>query len=115
MDLSVYSADDGDGMFKTRVKMGYSPARDEDTSGWFLGLPDGRLLVAVDRSLDTAEPNCRLYVAGPGKKQKKAERLSVPEAIEDTGWCRQASLNLSAAGVTVGYTVDGRPGYFSLS
>ncbi len=115
LDLVAYSVESGKKVFSTYAKLGYSPSRDEDASGWFLGLPDGRVVGAVDASLNSGQPDCRLFVAGPGKKQKKAKRLDVPEAIADTGWCRQASLSLSPEGVVVGYSVDDRPQYFALS
>lgn len=114
MDIAAYSIEDGDRVLRTQAKMGYSPTRDEDTTGWFMGLPDGRVLMTVDRSLDINKPDCRLFIAGPNKKNADAKRLPVPESIEDSGWCRQAALSLSPAGVTVGYTLDDQSRFFSL-
>jgi len=115
MDIAAYSIEGGNRVLRTQANMGYSPTRDEDTTGWFMGLPDGRVLMTVDGSLDINAPDCRLFIAGPSKKNAEAKRLPVPDSIKDSGWCRQAALGLSPAGVTVGYTLDDQSRYFSLS
>ncbi|GAA4911556.1 putative pyrroloquinoline-quinone binding quinoprotein [Stackebrandtia albiflava] len=112
MDVTVLAADDGDGVYTAKAPLGYSPTRDEDTSRWFMGLPDGRVVLAVDASMDLNRPDCRWYVAGPEKGE--TTRLPVPESIAESGWCQRTSLQLTPNGVAAGYVVEDGGGFFAL-
>jgi outer membrane protein assembly factor BamB len=105
-DVKAYALSDGHTVYKVKTPLGYAPTRDEDASGWFTGLPDGRVVVAADESLDLTRPQCRLYAAGPDTGHPHP--LPVPGAERDTAWCQQVSVNATPDGVAASFPVKGR-------
>lgn len=101
-DVIAFALDDGKYQYKGKADLGYAPKRDADTSRWFVGLPDGRTVIAADASRDVNEPECHMNVAGPDKKSEQQE-LPTPEALEDTDWCRHASIYHTPNSLAVTY------------
>ncbi|MGH8792520.1 MAG: hypothetical protein ACRDXX_07740 [Stackebrandtia sp.] len=101
-DVSAYSLDNGAREYTGSAPLGYAPTEAEEASGWFVGLPDGRSVIVADASTNINVPDCRLYVDGP-QEESKRKKLPVPEVIEDTAWCQQASLQVTPNSLAVGY------------
>lgn len=114
-DVAAYALSDGDKRYKAKAELGYAPMRKENAGNWFAGLPDGRVILAADASMDLNRPQCRLYQAGPDSADK--DRLPVPKDFGGTDWCRRASLHVTPNSVAVSFPVKGHGdgSYFSLA
>ncbi|WP_100445046.1 outer membrane protein assembly factor BamB family protein [Glycomyces xiaoerkulensis] len=99
LGVMAYDAESGDRLYKRSVRLGYVPLDPASTRGWATVLPDNRTILATDRSLDRAEPDCRLYEVADGD----AERLDLSEHELPEDWCRDAQLTSVAGGVAVSY------------
>lgn len=112
-DVDFYSLEDGSQEHAASAPLGFAPTREEDASGWFVGLDDGRAVIAADASMDVNTPECRLHAVGP---DVDSEELPVPDDVADTDWCRAASLHVTPNSLAVGYQVEGEEsgGYFGV-
>ncbi|CAM3539487.1 PQQ-binding-like beta-propeller repeat protein [Stackebrandtia soli] len=111
-DVIGYRLEDGKRAVVGGAGLGYAPQRGHDARGWFAGLPDGRVVIAVNTSIDRNTPDCRMYSIGP---QRDRERLPIPEALESTAWCQEAAVHVTPNSVAVSYRDADTGRFFTVS
>ncbi|MGH8883370.1 MAG: hypothetical protein ACRD0P_39525, partial [Stackebrandtia sp.] len=105
-DVAAFSLRDGAGQYRGSAPLGYAPSRGMDTSRWFAGLPDGRVVLTADASSNLHKPKCRMYVVGP-KDSSQHDALKTPKALAKSPWCQSASIHVTPNSVAVTYPTGG--------
>ncbi|HEX2143093.1 MAG TPA: PQQ-binding-like beta-propeller repeat protein [Glycomyces sp.] len=104
LGVMAYDADSGEHLYRTSVRLGFTPLDPEVTRGWGVVLPDNRAVLAADLSPDSTRPDCRLYevvdgvVRGVDFAAERADGSKIP-----ANWCHDAQLSAVGTGTAISY------------
>lgn len=103
MGVRTFNVDDGDRQWRSSVRMGFTPLESDLARGWVSAMPDGRVLLVTDRSLDRNDPDCRIY----GIEDGSSSRIEIDH--DDSlppDWCHDAQVGTINHGAAIDYVSE---------
>ncbi|QSB05558.1 hypothetical protein [Natronoglycomyces albus] len=103
MGVRTYQVNDGDRVWRSSVRLGFTPTEMDTARSWVTALPDGRVLTTTDRSLDRTRPDCRIYRMEDGK----AVRIHIEgDDALPANWCHEAEVGWMHNGAVISYRTE---------